>query len=151
MKRTIIFILFISLSVTLVGQDSMLYKKAIPFDREQGLLYLLAKDACSNHLVLPQYSLGNHHLVEFLSSKMKYPLNYQTGELELIKGKLIASFLVTKSGKVENMKIVESPHQKVTEDITSAISKLKFFTPAKCDGDPIDILIFFTANFIGAE
>lgn len=149
--QSIILTILICVAGSSKSQNTILYTRQIPFDNVRGLYYLSPKDTCTTHFVLPNYSLGNSHLVNYLSNNLKYPINYETGEREYIKGNLVVSFLINEFGKVENLNIIESPHQQVSDQITSAIGKLKSFYPAKCDSIPLEISIFFKANFMAIE
>ena len=84
-----------------------------------------------------------------LSKNTKYTISDQTGEREIIKGKFVDSSIVNVSGKVENVKVLLSPHSKISDDVIEVINKLKTFAHAKCNGKPIAVMIFYTVNFTG--
>lgn len=139
---SLVFLIFL-LPFTILAQDTT-FKDLKQLDSIRGLSYRLAVDTCQSNFSTPKYSLGNQHLVSYLSRKTRNPEG-----LELIKGQLMVSFVVTETGQVEELNILKSPHPQVTEDIIIAISKVKEFEPARCNGDPIEVHIIYSARFTG--
>jgi len=136
----------------LFAQDSLILKNVIPLDSVSGLSYKIIGDTCLGVIASPKYSLGNGHLGYYLRNNTRYPHKRWPEEgIDLIKGTLIVSFIVDKTGKINNIRIETSPSDYSSEQILEAISKLQKFQPAKCNSDPIDVTIYYTAIFTGQK
>jgi hypothetical protein len=149
MNNASILFIFILLCFNSWAQDTTLFAKSIPFDNIKGLTFTFASETCTDKFVLPKYSLGNDHLGKYLSEHTKYPASSVDGGKEEIKGQFIISFVISKKGGVKDIQILSSPHIEVSNEMIKAIKKLKSFELAKCNGDPIEITIFYSAYFTG--
>ncbi|MCX6292059.1 MAG: hypothetical protein NT126_09885 [Bacteroidetes bacterium] len=152
MKALTILIVFLT-SQNIFGQDLTINGVVLPKNSFQAgsqviLYYETVNDSCKGLIELPKYSLGNKHLGEYLVKNTRQPGNLGETEEGSVTGQLVLSFVVNKIGKIENVEVTSSPHRKVTSNIITAIDKLKDFSPAKCDGNPIEMRIYYVANLV---
>jgi hypothetical protein len=145
--RSSTLLIFINLFVlNLKAQDTTLSNKAISFENIEGLSYEIPKIECSNNFVLPKYKLGNNHFGKYLRDHTRYPIS-PTGDRILVKGQLIISFIISTTGKIKEINIITSPNEQISNNLIGAINKLMPFETAKCNGNAIDVLIYYSAFF----
>lgn len=146
--RSSTLLIFINLFVlNLKAQDTSRLDKVIPFENIEGLSYEIPKIECQNNFVLPKYKLGNSHFGKYLLDHTKYPVSLRTGDRELVNGQFIISFIISTTGKVKDINIISSPHEQISNKLTVAINKLLHIESAKCNGNAIEVLLYYSAIF----
>lgn len=114
---TIIVLVFISLSC-LKAQD-----------KNEALLYIFADK-------LPHYGNSDDQLYQYIYNNFEWPKNFD-GD-----GKILVSFIITKKGVVEGVKIEKTICEECGERIKDLIQKMDLWVPGEKDGKPIDIRLF---------
>ncbi len=66
---------------------------------------------------------------------------------EKISGQVIASFNVNKKGKVDDIKILKSPHHILDNVVKDILKKSPRWTPAMMNGEPIDFRMTLPVSF----
>lgn len=114
---TIIILVFISLSFT-EGQE-----------KNEALLYIYADK-------LPHFGKTDDQLFQYIYNNFEWPKNFD-GD-----GRIIVSFIITKKGFVESVRIEKTICDECGQRIKKIIQKMPLWNPGEKDGNPIDIKIF---------
>ena len=95
--------------------------------------------------VMPKFEGGNMaSFKNWLMSQVTYPNEAQK---ENISGKVVASFTIEKNGEVSEIKIVESPHQSLSDVVTDIIAKSPKWTPGTQKGENVRVKILIPVTF----
>lgn len=90
----------------------------------------------------PRFIGGESALMKFLSDHTIYPKKAQR---EKIQGKVIVSFLITKTGKIDSMVVLSKPQPLLDEEALYVLSKMPLWIPGKYDCEKKGI--YFTLPF----
>jgi len=85
---------------------------------------------------MPQFPGGEKEVVRFLSKTMVYPVEaQQKGE----HGKVIVQFVISKTGKVENAKVLRGVSKDLDAEALRVIGLLPDWTPGEQDGEKVSV------------
>ncbi len=89
-----------------------------------------------------KYDFSN--FLEWVSENLTYPTGYETEN-----AKVIVSFVITKDGTIDNIKILSQPRQKAfAKEVILLLKKCPKWTPGKlADGTPVSIVYTLPVNF----
>jgi len=96
---------------------------------------------------MPQFIGGQEGLVTFLRTTVKYP---EDAVKENIKGRVLVEFMITKTGKVTNVRILESLSPSCDDEAVRVVSSMPDWIPGEYKGKIVDVIfkipIVFSAN-----
>jgi len=97
--------------------------------------------------VMPQFPGGTDALIKFILKNIHQPDDLQPGE----KIRVVASLVVSKTGAVENVKIISSGRADLDKEVLRVINKMPLWKPGKQNGQPVSVyfnlpVTFQTAN-----
>ena len=85
---------------------------------------------------MPQFPGGQQALAGFIRDNLKYPVQAQE---EKTQGTVVVNFLVSSTGKIENVKVAKSVHPALDAEAVRVVSKMPDWFPGKQNGDPVDV------------
>ena len=88
---------------------------------------------------MPQFPGGEKELLNYIGLNLKYPIISQNNG---IQGKVIARFVVSKTGKVEKVEIVRRLDPLCDKEALRVINKLPHFIPGKVKGK--NVAVYYT-------
>lgn len=93
---------------------------------------------------MPQYPGGTDALLKFLADNIKYP---QSAENAKIQGRVIASFVVTKAGKVSDINIVRGVDPELDDEAVRVIKMMPDWTPGRQRGEAVNVKYTIPVTF----
>lgn len=91
---------------------------------------------------LPEYPGGEEEMYRFLSRKIYYP------QVNLLaEGKVVARFVITEHGDIENVEILSKVSRNMANQVKHAISKMPKWKPGSVDGVPLSTFYTLTVTF----
>lgn len=84
----------------------------------------------------PDFPGGTEKLFEFLGENIKYPVAAKNANLE---GMVIAQFIVTKEGKIQDVTIVKGLSPETDAEAKRVIALMPDWAPGKQDGKPLHV------------
>ncbi len=92
----------------------------------------------------PEFPGGEDELFKFLRNKIRYPvIALEKG----IQGKVVIQFIITSSGKIENITISKSVNHYLDLEAMRLIKLLPDWTPGKISGKPVNVRYTLPVNF----
>ena len=88
---------------------------------------------------MPEYPGGNEALIQYLSSSIKYP---ESCKEEHIEGQVLITFVVEKTGRVSDVKVIKSVHPELDAEAKRVIEAMPDWKPGKQRGE--DVRVQFT-------
>ena len=85
---------------------------------------------------MPEYPGGLQQMMKDLASSLVYPEEAVKSQTE---GKVVIGFIVDKSGKITDCKVIKSVTAELDAAAIAAVKQLKPFEPAKVNGEPVMI------------
>ena len=86
---------------------------------------------------MPSFPGGDVALMKFIKDNMIYPYEALKNRIE---GKVIIHFVVTKTGKVGNIKVARSVNKKLDQEAVRLIKLLPDFSPGRNNvGEPVNV------------
>lgn len=85
---------------------------------------------------LPSFKGGQENMYKYLYQAVIYP---EEAKEDDIQGLVLVSFVVEKKGEIVEMKVIESPHESLTNALLSAVKKMPTWNPGRLDGRPIRV------------
>ena len=92
----------------------------------------------------PQFPGGDVALINFLNENIKYPPKAAQDKVE---GKVIVQFMVKKTGKIDDVKVLRSVRKDLDKEAVRVIKMMPDFVPAKQDGEAVDMLYTIPVSF----
>ena len=94
--------------------------------------------------VLPAFPGGLEGLMNFLGDNIRYP---KRAEKNKVQGRVVVRFVVQKTGKVGQVKVVESVDDDLAEEAVRVCKKLPDFTPGRVNDEPVNVWYTLPVNF----
>jgi protein TonB len=86
---------------------------------------------------MPSFPGGDGALMKYIESNIKYPLSAKDNN---IQGKVVVQFVVTKNGKVGDVKVVKSVDKDLDNEAIRLTKTLPTFSPGRNKaGEPVDV------------
>jgi TonB family protein len=95
-------------------------------------------------VVQPEFNGGMEALVNFLSENLKYP---EKAKADNVSGKVYVSFVISKSGKVKDAKVIRGVSTEIDNEALRVIKAMPDWTPGTKDGKKADIEMKLPINF----
>ena len=93
---------------------------------------------------MPQFPGGEAELMRYLSSHINYPpMAAEDG----VQGKVIVQFVVDKTGKVGEVKVVRSVDKDLDREAVRVCASLPKFTPGRQNGRPVSVWYTLPVSF----
>lgn len=99
---------------------------------------------CADPDVVPEYPGGNTALLAYLQSNFRYPKKARANNIE---GKVLVEFIVTKSGKIENLKIVKELSPECNAEVLRILRSMPDWTPGTKNGMPVNSKYILPVSF----
>lgn len=93
---------------------------------------------------MPEFPGGQVALVKYLSKNIKYPSKYKK---EKVNGRVFVSFVIDKTGKVTQTKIVKSLNEECDKEALRVISLMPNWLPGEKDGNKVNVQFGLPVNF----
>lgn len=101
----------------------------------------------SSAQVMPQFPGGTDALVKFMLRNLHQPDDLQNGETI----KVIASFVVNKTGSIENIKIISSGRTDLDKEVLRVMNKMPLWKPGLQNGKPVSVYFNLPVTFKGLD
>ena len=93
---------------------------------------------------MPTFPGGDAALMKYLSSHIQYP---QVAADNNVQGKVIVQFVVTKTGKVGEVKVVRSVDKDLDREAIRVCKSLPNFVPGRQNGQPVSVWYTLPVTF----
>ncbi|MBO7609687.1 MAG: energy transducer TonB [Muribaculaceae bacterium] len=93
---------------------------------------------------MPTFPGGEAALMKYLSSHIQYPTMAQENN---VQGKVIVQFVVTKTGKVGEVKVVRSVDKDLDREAVRVCKSLPNFVPGRQNGQPVSVWYTLPVTF----
>ncbi len=93
---------------------------------------------------MPEYPGGQVALVKFLSKNIKYPAKYKKDK---VNGSVFVSFIIDKTGKVIQAKIVKSLNEECDKEALRVIAMMPNWIPGEKEGNKVNVQFGLPVNF----
>ena len=93
---------------------------------------------------MPTFPGGEAALMKYLSSHIQYPTLAQENN---VQGKVIVQFVVTKTGKVGEVKVVRSVDKDLDREAVRVCKSLPNFVPGRQNGQPVSVWYTLPVTF----
>jgi TonB family protein len=93
---------------------------------------------------MPEFPGGQVALVKYLSKNIKYPTKYKKDK---VNGRVFVSFVVDKTGKVGQAKVVKSLNEECDKEAIRVISMMPNWIPGEKDGSKVNVQFGLPVNF----
>ena len=94
---------------------------------------------------MPSYPGGDAALMKYLSDHLRYP---ETAASNNIQGKVIVQFVVTKTGKIGEVKVARSVDKDLDREAVRVCKSLPAFSPGRnAVGDPVNVWYTLPVTF----
>ncbi len=93
---------------------------------------------------MPEFPGGQVALVKYLSKNIKYPSKYKKDK---VNGRVFVSFVVDKTGKVGQAKVVKSLNEECDKEAIRVISMMPNWIPGEKDGNKVNVQFGLPVNF----
>ena len=94
--------------------------------------------------VAPQFPGGPKELMSWLGQNLRYPVKAQENG---IQGRVILQFVITKEGKVADIKIMRGVSPELDEEAVRVIKAMPAWTPGKQDGQAVNVRYTLPVTF----
>lgn len=94
--------------------------------------------------VLPEFPGGLDGLMNYLSDHIRYP---KMAVKNKIQGRVVVRFIVDKTGKVRDVKVLESVDDDLAEEAVRVVKKLPDFIPGRVNDEPVNVWFTLPVNF----
>lgn len=96
---------------------------------------------------VPRFPGGEVALMRYFHANFKYPPELAE---TCFQGRVVVSFLVDKTGRVAEVKVLRSIHELLDREVVRVCESLPRFEPARKDGEPIDFWYTLPISFKGS-
>ncbi|MEG0992708.1 MAG: M56 family metallopeptidase [Bacteroidales bacterium] len=93
---------------------------------------------------MPQYPGGTDALLKFIGDNIKYPASAEAASIE---GRVIASFVVTKEGKIKDINIIRGVVPELDEEAIRVIESMPDWTPGYQRGQAVNVKYTIPIHF----
>ena len=92
----------------------------------------------------PTFPGGEAALLQYIASHIRYPAVAQENN---IQGRVVVQFVVTKTGKVGEVKVVRSKDPDLDKEAVRVVKSLPNFIPGKMNGNAVNVWYTLPVNF----
>ncbi len=159
-KRTQLWRVSTALAATslmlLVGSNMMATPSALPVVEESASPTMQVEDSkISSEIldkvpdILPKYPGGEKAMMQFLAKNINYPKEAQEKNLQ---GKVLISFVVSKTGELKDFKVIKSVHPVLDNEALRVVKLMGKWIPGEVKGEAVETSFTIPVSFkIGAN
>lgn len=92
----------------------------------------------------PEFPGGQDAMYKWLSDHINYP---PAAAEEGVQGKVIVEFVVSKSGKVENVRVLRGRHQALDKEALRVVKAMPNWNPGRNNGQPVKVTYTLPVSF----
>ncbi|MCD7971170.1 MAG: energy transducer TonB [Candidatus Azobacteroides sp.] len=92
----------------------------------------------------PSFPGGEAELMKYLNSNLRYPVPALENEIE---GRVVIEFVVSKTGEISHVKILQSLHPSCDKEAERLIKKMPKWIPGKQNGNPVNVYYTIPIRF----
>ncbi len=92
----------------------------------------------------PEFPGGKEKLNDFIRTRLKYPVEAQKNN---IQGRVIVQFIVSKTGKVNNVKVVKTVTKVLDDEAVRLVSSFPDWSPAELNGQKVSTYQLIPISF----
>lgn len=116
-----------------------------PKEREEGSGFL-ARKVSTEASTMPLFQgRGQKKFLNWMSLYLKYPPD---AFVENSSGRVVASFIIEKSGRLSNIEILQSPHKSLSKEAVRVLRMSPEWTPARYNGKRVRIRMTLPILFV---
>ncbi len=105
-----------------------------------------AQEAPTKAAAMPVFAGGQQEMNKYIAQKLRYPVSAQNSN---ISGTVIATYVITKTGEITDIKITKSPDQSLSNEAIRLIQSMPAYTPGKDEkGENTDVQMTLPINFV---
>ena len=93
---------------------------------------------------MPRFPGGEAELMKYLSSHINYPTMAMENN---VQGRVVVQFVVTKTGKIGEVKVVRSVDRDLDKEAVRVCKTLPDFIPGKMNGQPVNVWYTLPVSF----
>ena len=93
---------------------------------------------------MPQFPGGEAELMKYISNNIKYPTMAMENN---IQGRVVVQFVVTKTGKIGEVKVVRSKDPDLDKEAVRVVKSLPNFIPGKMNGQAVNVWYTLPISF----
>lgn len=119
------------------NQQSELAKTAMPTVKVEGKIFTMVDEN-------PEFPGGIAAMYSYIGENLKYPQEAQRAGVE---GKVFVKFVVTKDGKIGNIKTLKGIGFGCDEEVTRIISNMPVWKAGRNNNEPVNVYYTMPINF----
>ena len=93
---------------------------------------------------MPRFPGGEAELMKYLSSHINYPTMAMENN---VQGRVVVQFVVTKTGKIGEVKVVRSVDRDLDKEAVRVCKTLPDFIPGKMNGQAVNVWYTLPVSF----
>lgn len=97
-----------------------------------------------NYEIMPVFPGGESAFYAYLQKEIRYPRKSRRREEE---GKVVLQFIISKQGKVQNVRVVKSVSPLLDEEAVRVVKAMPSWSPALQDGEPVRLKYTLPVSF----
>ncbi|TNE78216.1 MAG: energy transducer TonB [Bacteroidetes bacterium] len=141
MKVFLTFMFFCLVGMANAQQDtSSSSQKEVPAQRLSDSLIQVFDTAD----IMPQFPGGQDSMFKFIFSRVEYPMKAKE---DGISGRVLAEFVVSETGQLENIRIVKSVSPECDAEVIRIIKLMPNWIPGKIEDKPVSVKVSFPFRF----
>lgn len=94
--------------------------------------------------VMPTFPGGQEGMVKYLKKNLKYP---ESAIKDSIQGKVFVQFVVSKTGEIENVKVIRGVRNDIDEAATKVVKEMPKWTPGSQNNRPVNVVFNLPLQF----
>ncbi len=124
-------------NVTRTLKEEVVVEKKTPVEEKKEEIFKSVEQ-------MPTFSGGDAALMKYLSSHINYPAMAQENG---VQGRVVVQFVVTKTGKVGEVKVVRSVDKDLDREAVRVCKSLPNFVPGRQNGQPVNVWYTLPVTF----
>lgn len=124
-------------NVTRTLKDEIVVEKKTPVEEKKEEIFKSVEQ-------MPTFPGGDAALMKYLSSHINYPAMAQENG---VQGRVVVQFVVTKTGKVGEVKVVRSVDKDLDREAVRVCKSLPNFVPGRQNGQPVNVWYTLPVTF----
>lgn len=92
----------------------------------------------------PSFPGGEQAMYKWINDNMQYPA---VAAEEGVQGRVIVEFVVSKTGSIENVKVLRGPHASLNEEAMRVVKKMPAWNPGRNNGQPVKVTYVLPVTF----
>lgn len=97
--------------------------------------------------IMPEFPGGEKALIKFILQNVRQPDDLQPGQ----QIRVLASLIVSKTGAIENVKIISSGRPDLDKEVMRVINKMPLWKPGMQNGQPVSVYFNLPVTFESAD